>query len=127
MAMTFDREVNDSRIVIRAMDHVSGDDYNDVFHFLAANLNPKITSILVVRGEMTSEVKPAEGKTFGERLSILVQGMGISIAVVGSLQQQDSLMVSSTLFNNGVKLAQFDSEDKARNWLSHEEVKNRVN
>ena len=118
MAVAFEWEDGETQLTIKGSDQVTEEDYKKVFHYISDRISPTLESILVLRSEKNSVLDPTDGRVFGEKLGSLLNGRGLAVAVVVSLSQKDALMVSTTLFNKGIKLGQCENEKEARRWLN---------
>ncbi len=86
----------------------------------SARLKSGMDKLLVDRRNQEFSTKPIEAVAFGKQLGIRLAGYSVRVALLSNSEQPKDDLVAGQVFEAGVPMAQFSSENEALAWLEGE-------
>lgn len=117
MAVTHELEHNETQLTIRVVEALDLKAMEKAYDLIKQHIPLGIRSILLFPAEAPLSVAVVDAVKFGRRIGDLLAGTGIVVAVVEAPRQKYKSYADSQVFIKGVKIAEFDDEKRARDWL----------
>ncbi len=117
MSISFDYEVRSHTLVLNVGEELNPHDLKQISERIALERDKELREILVLHPASKAEFEFAEGNDFGQQIASILAGSDVVIAVVKGTSPDEMLVIDTAIFNNGIKLAQFETEAEARDWL----------
>ncbi len=122
MSISFDYETSSNTLVLHVGEVLHPHDLDQIKARIAEERTRNLRAILVLHPASKADFEFEEGSDFGQQVGSILAGTNVIIAVVKGNSPDEMLSIDTAIFNTGVKLAQFETEAEARDWLDKTRV-----